>query len=75
MAGNTKKGHRSGAVLNRSQSYNPKNKTWVKRDTETGKIMAVKKEPFKGVRKKTGKTTVKKSRKKTNKTSKSKKSS
>jgi len=53
MAGNSKKGHRKGAVLNRSQSFNPKNKTWVKRDTKTGKIMAVKKEPFKGVRKKT----------------------
>ena len=55
MAGNTNKGHRNGSVSNRSQSYNPKSKTWIKRNTKTGKIMAVKKEPFKGVRKKVAK--------------------
>ena len=53
MAGNTKKGHRTGYVGNRVQSYNPKNDTWVKRDTKTGRILEVKKkEPFKGVKKK-----------------------
>jgi hypothetical protein len=46
-------GHRNGAVRERSQAYNPQTEQWVKRDTETGRFMDVKKdgEPFKGVRK------------------------
>lgn len=47
-------GHRNGAVKERSQIYNPKTDSWVKRDTETGRFMNVKTSdntPFKGVRK------------------------
>lgn len=46
-------GHRNGAVKGRSQTFNPKTEQWVKRDTETGRFMDVKKDgtPFKGVRK------------------------
>jgi hypothetical protein len=44
---------RKGAVRDRSQTFNPKTEQWVKRDSETGKFMDVKKDgdPFKGVRK------------------------
>jgi hypothetical protein len=54
MARNTGNDHRVGAVRGRSQTYNPKNDTWVKRDAETGKFLDVKTSentPFKGVRK------------------------
>ena len=46
-------GHRNGAVTGRSQTFNPKTEQWVKRDSETGRFMDVKKDgtPFKGVRK------------------------
>lgn len=46
-------GHRHGAVKNRSQTYNPQNNKWVKRDPDTGKFMDQKKDgtPFKGIRK------------------------
>lgn len=46
-------GHRNGAVKERSQTFNPKTETWVKRDTTTGKFMDVKSDdkPFKGVTK------------------------
>lgn len=46
-------GHRNGAVKGRSQTFNPKTEQWVKRDSETGRFMDVKKDstPFKGVRK------------------------
>lgn len=46
-------GHRQGAVNNRSQTYNPQNETWIKRDAETGRFMDQKADdkPFKGVRK------------------------
>lgn len=46
-------GHRNGAVKERSQTYNPKTETWVKRDTNTGKFMDGKADgkPFKGVTK------------------------
>lgn len=46
-------GHRNGAVKGRSQTFNPKTVQWVKRDSETGRFMDVKKDgtPFKGVRK------------------------
>lgn len=52
MAKNTGKGYRRGAVKNRSQTYNPLTKQWVKRDPN-GQFMDVKqnREPFKGVRK------------------------
>ncbi len=51
--GNPADGHRNGAVKSRSQTYNPKTETWVKRDAETGKFMDGKADgtPFKGVRK------------------------
>jgi len=53
MAKNTGKGYRKGAVDNRSQTYNPKTKDWVKRDTQTGEFIDVKQDgkPFKGVAK------------------------
>jgi len=46
-------GHREGAVRDRSQTLNPKNDRWTKRDTDTGKFMDQKADskPFKGVRK------------------------
>lgn len=45
-------GRRNGAVKQRSQTYNPQNKTYVKRDTQTGRFMDVKSDgtKFKGVR-------------------------
>lgn len=45
---------RKGAVKERSQVFNPKIDSWVKRDTETGKFIDVKTssdKPFKGVTK------------------------
>jgi len=44
---------RKGAVKKRSQVLNPKNKLFVKRDSETGRFMDVKTSggKFKGVRK------------------------
>lgn len=45
---------RVGAVKGRSQVYNPKTDSWVKRDTLTGRFMDVKtsdSSPFKGIRK------------------------
>ena len=55
MATNPPKGdgHRNGAVRERSQTHNPATGQWVKRDSNTGKFMDVKKDgtPFKGVRK------------------------
>lgn len=46
--------HRNGQVTGRSQVFHPKNDTWVKRDTPTGKFMNQKSadKPFKGIRKK-----------------------
>lgn len=55
MATNLPKGdgHRNGAVRERSQTYNPANDRWVKRDTNSGRFMDQKSDgtPFKGVRK------------------------
>lgn len=50
--GKTGDGRRVGAVKVRSQFQHP-NGHWVKRNTETGRIMDVKsnEKPFKGVRK------------------------
>lgn len=44
---------RNGAIRKRSQVLNPKTGQYVKRNTETGRFMDVKKDgtPFKGVRK------------------------
>lgn len=49
MAANTGKGHRIGAVRHRSEFKHP-NGTYVKRDTETGRILNVSDRPHKGVR-------------------------
>ena len=49
MAKNTGKGSRRGAVKNRSEFKHP-NGTHVKRNTQTGRIMNVSKNPHKGVR-------------------------
>lgn len=54
MAKNTGNNFRRGAVDNRSQTYNPKTDSWVKRDANTGRFIDQKtysNEPFKGVRK------------------------
>jgi hypothetical protein len=53
MARNTGKGHRIGAVKGRSQVYNPRTGSWIKRGSD-GRFMDVKtsdNKPFKGVRK------------------------
>lgn len=44
---------RVGAVRERSQTHNPRNDTWVKRDTSTGRFIDQKADskPFRGVRK------------------------
>lgn len=49
--GKTGDGHRNGQVDNRSQFQHP-NGHWIKRDTNTGRIMDVKQDDdrFKGVR-------------------------
>ena len=46
-------GHRHGQVADRSQTYNPKNDRWTKRNTDDGRFMDQKadEEPFKGIRK------------------------
>ncbi len=46
-------GHRNGAVRGRTQTYNPKTETWVKRDSDTGRFMDGKSDGklFKGVTK------------------------
>lgn len=46
-------GHRQGAVRKRSQVANSLTERYTKRDTETGRFIAQKKDgqPFKGVRK------------------------
>jgi len=45
--------HRHGQVTDRSQTYNPQNDRWVKRDTTNGRFIDQKadNDPFKGVRK------------------------
>lgn len=46
-------GHRNGAVKGRTQTFNPENERWIKRDTETGRFIDQKADgkPFKGVTK------------------------
>lgn len=53
MAKNTGSNYRKGAVKGRTQTYNPKNNSYIKRDSSTGKFMDVKSDnkPFKGVTK------------------------
>ena len=55
MATNPPKNNaRIGAVRQRSQTYNPKTDSWIKRDTITGRFIDVKTSsntPFKGIRK------------------------
>lgn len=53
MAKNTGNNHRDGAVKSRTQTFNPKNDTFVKRDSNTGRFMDVKSDgtPFKGITK------------------------
>jgi len=53
MATNTGHGFRRGSVSDRSQTYNPQNDRWVKRDEETGRFMQQKEDgtPFKGIAK------------------------
>lgn len=53
MATNTGKNHRTGSVNDRTQSENPVNNNYTKRDTDTGKFMNQKEggKPFKGVAK------------------------
>ncbi len=53
MAVNGPKGHgRIGRIKQRSQTFNPKTKRYVERDTKTGRFINVKSDraPFKDVR-------------------------
>ena len=49
MGGNTGNGHRNGQVKDRKQVFNQKTGQYVKINTETGRIMASKDTPYKGV--------------------------
>jgi hypothetical protein len=53
MGKNTGKGYRQGAVKERTQVFNPKTETWIKRDSKTGQFLDGKSDdkPFKGVTK------------------------
>lgn len=51
MAKNTGYGYRTGIIINRTQSYNPKTKKFMKRDTKTGQFVSSKNTPFKNVKK------------------------
>lgn len=53
MATNTGDNYRKGAVKGRTQTYNPQNNSYIKRDSETGRFIDVKSDnkPFKGVTK------------------------
>ena len=50
MGKNTKEGYRKGQTKDRTQVHNPVTGLYIKINTSTGKFMASKKEPFKGVR-------------------------
>lgn len=53
MAKNGPKGHgRIGRIKGRSQTFNPKTKRYIERDTKTGRFINVKSDraPFKDVR-------------------------
>lgn len=50
MAKNTGENYRKGSVKDRTQLQHPQNSNlFIKRDTETGKFMSVKENPYKGV--------------------------
>jgi len=49
MATNTGSGFRRGSVSGRSQTQNPKTGQFVKRDDGSGRFMAAKPGPYKGV--------------------------
>ncbi|MDB9519379.1 hypothetical protein PN466_20765 [Roseofilum reptotaenium CS-1145] len=51
MAKNTGENYRKGSVKNRSQTFNPQNNRWVKRNTENEQFLDQKAndKPFKGV--------------------------
>ena len=53
MAKNTGDNYRNGSVKDRTQSQNPHNGNWTKRDTDNGRFMDQKTDgkPFKGVAK------------------------
>jgi hypothetical protein len=53
MAKDTNKGYRKGEEKERSQTVNPQNDQWTKRDSKTGEFTDQKagEQPFKGVRK------------------------
>ena len=57
MAKNTGNGNRNGCVIERSQCFNPKTESYVKRDSVTGKFISSKKTPYKGVKKEKEKIT------------------
>lgn len=49
MGKNSGNGYRIGPVTNRTQAYNPKTETFIKRG-ENGQFISVKKTPFKNIR-------------------------
>ena len=49
MAKNTNHGYRIGSVRDRSQTFNPKTEQCVKRDDTSGRFVAAKDGPYKGV--------------------------
>lgn len=53
MATNTRQNYRKGSVNNRTQTYNPLVKRWIKRNAETGKFIDQKTDgsAYKGVAK------------------------
>lgn len=51
MAKNTGEGKRQGVVKGRTQYYNEKTKTYVKRDTKTGRFVSGSKTPYKAIKK------------------------
>jgi len=51
MGKNNGNGTRTGAIKGRVQTYNDRTGQFVKRDSETGKIMGAKDTPYKSVRK------------------------
>lgn len=51
MAKNTNDGYRIGAVKDRTQVFNPKNSTFIKRDAKTGQFISASKNKYKGITK------------------------
>lgn len=46
MVKNTGNGYRNGSVNDRTQTYNPQNNTYIKRNRENGQFMDVSKNQF-----------------------------